>query len=361
MAFDPVQEDCHRLVLEAMRRERTPLTDNRAVERLMRQFTADPAALIIHDRDRAGHLVAKAAEILDYRVPFIADDATAETQAQTAENMLREAHALDPDNWDAQRMICAITAQSNDEYVQYLIDGREKVEHDLALKIAAAQDPYDREAAGDLMRRPYLRWLAALASRALISGRYRMAIDVAEQSLSFAPDDPAGIRHTAVIALAKLECDHERIERFRTEHALAYLDMEPTGDMRRRRRAKKDALDPWTLIAHMSIAWRAFDYKSAEGYLEQLVRSCLKAAEALFFQTEFPDGVYARVNVAPGSTDELVLALSEATPLLQEGLGAPDNASFAAWVATNPIVQSGVDEKILRAAMQQAAEQGGER
>ena len=51
-----------------------------------------------------------------------------------------------------------------------------------------------------------------------------------------------------------------------------------------------------------------------------------------------------------GSTDELVLALSEATPVLQEGLGAPDNASFAAWVATNDIVRSQIDERILRAA-----------
>lgn len=27
MAFDPIQEDCHRLVLEALRRNNIPLTD----------------------------------------------------------------------------------------------------------------------------------------------------------------------------------------------------------------------------------------------------------------------------------------------------------------------------------------------
>ena len=84
------------------------------------------------------------------------------------------------------------------------------------------------------------------------------------------------------------------------------------------------------------------------------------AAEALYFQTEFPDGVYARVNVGVGSTDELVLALSEATPVLQEGLGAPDNASFAAWVATNDIVRSQIDERILRAAEQGLPFKGGD-
>ena len=83
-----------------------------------------------------------------------------------------------------------------------------------------------------------------------------------------------------------------------------------------------------TLIALMSAAWRELDYEGAEHYLRVLARSCPHAAEALYFQTEFPDGVYARVNVDAGSTDELVLALSEATPVLQEGLGAPDNASF---------------------------------
>ncbi|MFR7797743.1 MAG: hypothetical protein ACLU37_06215 [Collinsella sp.] len=72
----------------------------------------------------------------------------------------------------------------------------------------------------------------------------------------------------------------------------------------------------------MSAAWRELDYE-APTLLRILARSCPHAAEALYFQTEFPDGVYARVNVASGSTDELVLALSEATPVLQEGLGAP--------------------------------------
>ena len=43
MAFDPIQEDCHRLVLEALRRDNIPLTDGAAVERLMEQFTRNPA------------------------------------------------------------------------------------------------------------------------------------------------------------------------------------------------------------------------------------------------------------------------------------------------------------------------------
>ena len=340
MAFDPIQEDCHRLVLEALRRDNIPLTDGPAVERLMEQFTRDPAPLIVHDRDRAGHLIAKVVEAVDYRIPFIPDDAQAEQEEAAAENMLREAAALDPSNWDAQRMLTALTAESNEEYVQYLVSKCDEVEHDLALKIASAQDPYEREAAGDLTRRPYLRWLAALASRALISGRYRMSLEAANRSLDFAPNDPA-----------------EELKRFRSAHSVPYLANTP---LRRRPKDAERDLDPWTLIALMSAAWRELDYDGAEHYLRILARSCPHAAEALYFQTEFPDGVYARVNVGAGSTDELVLALSEATPVLQEGLGAPDNASFAAWVATNDIVRSQIDERILRAAEQGLPFKGGD-
>ena len=68
MAFDPIQEDCHRLVLEALRRDNIPLTDGAAVERLMEQFTRNPAPLIVHDRDRAGHLIAKVVEAAPGRI-----------------------------------------------------------------------------------------------------------------------------------------------------------------------------------------------------------------------------------------------------------------------------------------------------
>ena len=44
----------------------------------------------------------------------------------------------------------------------------------------------------------------------------------------------------------------------------------------------------------------------------------------------------------------------------QEGLGAPDNASFAAWVATNDIVRSQIDERILQAAEQGLPFKGGD-
>ena len=80
-----------------------------------------------------------------------------------------------------------------------------------------------------------------------------------------------------------------------------------------------------------SAAYRAFDYTSAERYLHQLMRVYPGAAEPLYYQAEFPDGIFARVNVVPGSQDELILAISEATPLLQEGI---DNIMGYQWPPT---------------------------
>ena len=120
------------------------------------------------------------------------------------------------------------------------------------------------------MRRPYLRWLAALASRALISGRYRMSLEAANRSLDFAPNDPAGVRHTAMLAMAKLEYPAEELKRFRSAHSVPYLANTP---LRRRPKDAERDLDPWTLIALMSAAWRELDYEGAEHYLRILSHS----------------------------------------------------------------------------------------
>lgn len=356
MAFDPLQEDCHRLILEAMRRENAPLTAETAIARLMAQYQDDPSELIVHDRDRSFHLVAKATTIVDYRIPFETDDAEADRLTRQAENMLNEAVQLDEHNWDAKRMLRALTAQTGDAYITYMEENLEAVEHDLAQTLAAAQSPYDKEFADDLARRPYLRWLAALSSRQLISGRYTAAFHTAERSLLYAPHDPADVRFTALLALSKLECSLEDIKQFRARHGIAFR----ASHARRRPRSNEAALDAWTLIAEMNAAYRTFEYDAATRALRTLLRSFSNAAEVFFYQTEFPDGIYARVNVAPQSTDELVLAVSEATPLLQEGFGGPDAAGFAVWLATHDLVQAelGADEHRASAARERRS--GGE-
>lgn len=359
MAFDPIQEDCLRLILEGMRRDDVfPLEDAAYIERGMDAYRQDPAQLIRTDRDRSFHLTAQAAELADYRIPFLTDEAEVELQEDAAESALREAVELDPSNWDAQRMLAALTMESNDEYVRYLLDNRADVERDLAQRTAEATDPYSREYVADMGRRPYLRWLAAIAAHALITGQYRISLEAAEASLSFAPHDPGDVRHTAMLALAKLEVPREDLRVFRHSHELAYAGRQRLG--RRGGSAALRTLDPWSLIAEMSAAYRSYDFDAAEKLLKTLVKSFPHGAQALFYQAEFPEGVFARVNIEPGSEDELVLAISEATPLLQEGVGSPEAACFSTWVSNHDIVQRALTPAERAAFNRAMGGQGGE-
>lgn len=339
MAFDPIQEDCLRLILEDMRRKSVfPLEDAAFIEQGMASYQADPSSLIHTDRDRSFHLTARAAEVVDYRIPFLTDEDEVERQEDLTEGYLREAVELDPKNWDATRMLAALEAPSNDAYVSFLLDHRKEVLDDLSALVEGADDAYAREFASDLGTRPYLRWLSALAAQALISGQYRMAFTVAEQCLGLAPHDPGDIRHTGMLALAKLEATRDELASYRSRHALAYASLH--AQPRRPGNGATKALDPWTLLAEMSAAYRSYDLDGAARTLRTIIRSFPHAVQALYFQPEFPEGVFARVHVAPGSEDELVLALSEATPLLQEGIGSPDNACFSSWIANHEAVRN---------------------
>lgn len=357
MAYDPIQEDCLRLILGAMQRENIyPLENAAFIAARMNDFNRDAAQLIACDRDRSFHLVARATEAIDYKLPFVADDAAADQLSATAEAQLREACQLDPKNWDAQRMLAALSAPSNDAYVSHLIDHRAEVEAATQEEAAAASDIYSREFVRDLGKRPLIRWLAALASRALISGQYKLALKTAEECLALAPDDPADVRHTAVLALAKLECSRKELRRFRQVHPASYRAQNAT---RRRHHLAEKAADPWELLAELAIAYHELDLASATRTLRAILGSYESAAESLYYQAEFPDGLFARVNVVPGSDDELILALSEATPLLQEGLGAPDNAGLAVWVATHDLVQEALDHSAKHASAHRGADSLG--
>lgn len=342
MAFDPLQEDCQRLILQNMRRENISITDEAYVERCLATYEGDPAPLIKTDRDRSFHLTARAAVLADYRVPFLTDETEADRQEDLAVGYLEEAVELDDRNWDARRMLAEIDAESTTGFVSYLSEHVGQVLEDAHAAADEARSPFERELAVELETRPYLRWLATLSSRLLIAGRYRASLEVAEQSLALAPTDPAGVRHTGMLSLAKLEADQDELQRFRRRHAVAYQAGSP---LQRRHHLSEKRPDPWTLLAQLSAAWRAFDNAGARKLLGTLVRSCPNAAQALYQQMEFPEGLYSRVAVTPGSDDELILAISEATPLLQEGLGAPDNASFAVWIAEHEVVTDALDEK----------------
>lgn len=343
MAFDPLQEDCLRLVLNDMRAKRVfPLENPVFIQHAMEAFQSDPARFVRTDKDRSFHLTARAAQILDYRAPFVAEDTEADKLEAQAASLLAEAVELDSANWDAQRMLASLDAASTEDYLRYLIDNREAMEHDLALEIAGAQDPYGREYARDLAHRPRLRWLAALSSTALIAGKYGLSLSVAEESLVADGADPADVRHTAVLAMAKLERSLDELKRFCRAHAPLPA---VAGPLRRRHPAKDEEADPWALLAELCLRYRSFDYEGARCVIRRILRAFPHAAEALSAQTEFPEGVYSRVCVQPGSEDELMLAISEATPLLQEGQGSPDAACLSWWISNDELVTAALGSR----------------
>lgn len=339
MAFDPIQEDCLRLVLEDMRARRVfPLDNPEFVNRCMEVYREEPSRLIRTDRDRSFHLVTLATELLDYRIPFIPSDEEADKLADEAESRLREAVLLDEGNWDAERMLAAVTLPSNDDYVSYLIEHEAEVKASFDEIAASAGDPYSREYVHLIAWRPYVRWLASLASSSFIAGKYRISIDAAERCLDFAPHDPADIRRTALLAMAKLECTEEELLRFQRRTAAA--GGEPQRGLNQ---VAQKAPDAWFLLAKIAIAYRSFSFSTASAALQELIERYPRAAEPLFYQAEFPEGVFSRVNVDPDSQDELILAISEATPLLQEGFGAPNSASFSTWIADHKLVLEELD------------------
>ena len=363
MAFDPIEEDCMRLTIAAAQRDHVrPFENPLVLEHYIEAFRTEPAQLIHTDRQRSFHLTAKAAELIDYRIPFAATEREAHEQADLGEHYLAEAVELDPAHWDAQRMLAAMRADAPSDYVSYLQQHQSEVEAAGAAHADAAHQEADiptREFLRELDRRPYLRWLAALASQELIAGRYRKALDTALESLAIAPFDPAGARHTAVLALAKLEATDQELDAFLARHAGAYraaalLHGSMAAGQPDNQPADTDPRAPWehdawVLIARMGIAYRELDYDRASATLRTIIDTFPSAPQSLYYQAEFPDGLWGRVRVAPGSDDELVIALSEATPLLQEGIGAPEVASFATWVGEHELVQSRIDARELEA------------
>ena len=86
-------------------------------------------------------------------------------------------------------------------------------------------------------------------------------------------------------------------------------------------------------LARISLAHKRHDMDEASRLLGRLIATYPHAALALTSQKELPDGVFARLAVAPLSEDELILAVSEGTVLLQEGRDDAGRGVLGTWVA----------------------------
>ncbi len=320
MAFDPQREDYTRLGLRFA--SSLDISDvgeaTRAFASFGRRFAQDRDSLPQSDSDRAFHLVVLASKNIDYELPF-AEEARAKEIIEESHRILDEAIQIDPHCYDALRMKTAATSQSFDTFLTFLDQNAPEVRSYCEEQRAAAeQEELDerRRLLADLAMRPYLRWIATQAEEALICGRNREAIRLCNKAMELDPHDKADVRFTASLAYAKLEDEAGLIRHF--------------NDCGKRTMRACD--DAWSQLALLAIAFKRHQEDRALTCIRNIILRYPHAAEALIRQNELPDGVFARLAVAPYSEDELILALSEATVLLQEGVDLQGRGVLSSWV-----------------------------
>ncbi|MBQ9058268.1 MAG: response regulator receiver protein [Atopobiaceae bacterium] len=353
MACDPRREDYLRLGLRFARtlNEGDPFASVRASSSFSRRYAYNREGLPQSDADRAFHLVAEATDLIDYQLPFASEDAV-EQLFEGASALLEEAVALDAHCHDARRMLGAAESSSFESYYRFLADGAEEVREDCERARTSSDNlpESQRRLAQSLSMLPFLRWRASEASRALICGHYTKAAKICEELLSMERTDPCDVRFTYALALAKLE-DDEQLDLLarQCEQTLGRLSV----------------INPWMLLARLSLTFKQLNEKAALGYLDRILHLYPHAAIVLSNQDELPDGVFARLAVAPFSEDELILAVSEASVLLQEGRSMSPKGALGSWLSNQPRVKAALDKDPrynhrLSAAEQDSAEQASQ-
>lgn len=323
MAHDPKREDYQRLVLRmAHELEENESEDVvRSFSTFGMRFAQDRESLPQSDSDRAFNLVALATEAIDYELPFATGE-RAETLVEQAHSELTEALALDPNCFDAARMLSSYNVDSVETRYRWLAENEETVrayceaERD---KLSEEAEDERLEMARNLAMRPYWRWLASMAEEALICGRNRETIQIARRALESDPHDMSDVRFTLAYALAKLEDDagFEELER-------NYSKISPL----------RSSNDAWMGIARVALAYKRCNFVEARTQLSRLLESYPGAGYCLILQSELPDGEFARLNVRPYTEDEMVLAVSEGIVLFQEGVDRSGKGVFGAWIAS---------------------------
>ena len=173
MSYDPHREDYQRLGLRFARSldGKDPAAATRAFASFGRRFSQNRDSLPQSDADRAFHLVAEATTLIDYELPF-ANDAQAEELIERGHRLLDEALALDSHCHDALRMKQAAESTSFESYYDFLASSADDVRAACEEARAQAHDESPERALleADIAMRPYYRWLATQAGKAVICG-----------------------------------------------------------------------------------------------------------------------------------------------------------------------------------------------
>jgi len=322
MAFDPKREDYQRLALRFAHTldAGDPASATHSFTSFGRRFAQDRDSLPQSDSDRAFHLVVQATDLHDYQLPFASEDSAAMLLSRGRE-CLEEALSLDPNCHDARRMLFSPTEAAFDARHQFLHEHEDEVGAacSAAAKTAAEDaEPERAKLAADIAMRPYLRWIASMAEVSLVCGRNRETISLCERLFSLDPHDAADARFTLALAYAKLE-DDQGLDALVTRYS--QLSPYRTPD------------DGWVLLSQLSLAHKRNDLNAARQILGRLIKIYPNCEYVLVRQSELPDGAFARILVTPYSEDEMILAVSEATVILQEGNDMTGRGVLGAWLA----------------------------
>lgn len=349
MAFDARREDYQRLglrfarSLDGMDAEQAA----RAFATFGTRFAREHDTLPQTDSDRAFHLVVHATQLIDYELPFVEFDRANEI-IEEGHRVLDEALTIDPHCYDALRMQEASRGPSFEAFLGTLIQRADEVRDWCEQQRSSiAGDPSEERTrlALDIAMRPYLRWLATISDQALICGHNLQSLEYARKALEIDPRDQAGVSLTMLYAFAKLEQDDELEEFVRERHEQGHGIAERNA---------------WLLIARMALAYKRHDLPKAREHLNTLITSYPNADLALVRQIDLYTGVFSRQVVIPHSEDEVILAISEATPLLQEGIDPQGKGSFSMWVMLET-ARLRPEAMITAMAIQQQPEQGDHR
>ena len=332
MAFDPTAEDFTRVLVRHMTRNRDvqPADVQRFAVEFQMRYVADRDTIEQDDTDRAFHLVNLATDIIDYQIPF-STESEVDALAEEGRSLLEEAIKLDSECWDAHRMLAMGASESQEDYYQYLVDKQPKVLATCKRRYEELPEWFRTNGwAGDegaavtaryICMAPYLRWLASMASEALVSGRYTLAINHYRALIDRDPSDTADAYLTAMLACAKLG----------NITLLQEIDDSRGKD--------QPTMEAWRLLSYCGALFRAGEIDSASECLELLCQRFPDGGDILYQQEEFFGGVFARPLFEIGTKDELLFAVSEAIVLLQEGFDPAGHGILGEWVRNHPAVQ----------------------
>ena len=270
------------------------------------------------DSDRAFWLVCQAAEILDKSIYETDDNAVILDLTATATTYLDEALQLDPHCYDAVRMRQILDIESHADYIEWLKSMSDEVKESCeSIVKEAGMLPPDHMMGLSVFMRPYLRWLLNIAYEYYMCGHYRLALETCTLIMDLDNHDCLGARLLAAYVYVKLE------------------DAEGLAGLIHMFNHEENA---WFLLARCCMAYKQRRLEDAEQLLRELAFSCDLGGNILMRQEEIPPALFGyHLVCAPGTSDELFVAVSEAAVILAEN-GGDYLSPMGSWIAMNPVI-----------------------